>query len=114
MRFPRPHPFPVPRCGGGGGPKARRLTRRAGRRPRTPAETYTSQGPNPYVFIVGCMRSGTTLLQRIVDSHPRLAILHELWWLVKWYKERIGMTPEGLVTPELVSRLLAFPKFTQK
>src|SRR5262249_35488626 len=77
-------------------------------------QTYTSQGPNPYVFIVGCMRSGTTLLQRIVDAHPRLAILHELWWLVKWYKERLGLTPEGLVTPELVSRRLHLPKFTTK
>ena len=25
---------------------------------------------NPYVFIVGCARSGTTLLQRMVDAHP--------------------------------------------
>src|SRR5262245_476891 len=82
--------------------------------PRIPDETYASQGPNPYVFIVGCMRSGTTLLQRIVDAHPRLAIIHELWWLEKWYKERIGLTPDGLVTPELVSRLQAFPKFTKK
>src|SRR5262249_26540554 len=82
--------------------------------PRIPDETYASQGPNPYVFIVGCMRSGTTLLQRIVDAHPRMAIIHELWWLEKWYKDRIGLTPEGLVTPELVSRLQAFPKFTRK
>ena len=25
---------------------------------------------NPYVFIVGCPRSGTTLLQRMVNAHP--------------------------------------------
>jgi thioester reductase-like protein len=27
------------------------------------------------VFIVGCARSSTTLLQRIVDAHPQIAIL---------------------------------------
>jgi hypothetical protein len=29
---------------------------------------------NPYVFIVGCPRSGTTLLRRIVDAHPAIFI----------------------------------------
>ena len=29
---------------------------------------------NPYVFIVGCPRSGTTLLRRIADAHPQLAV----------------------------------------
>jgi hypothetical protein len=29
-------------------------------------------GRNPYVFVVGCPRSGTTLLQRMLDSHPVL------------------------------------------
>src|SRR5262245_30877214 len=90
------------------------VQRRAGMPSPTSGETYTSQGPNPYVFLVGCMRSGTTLLQRIVDAHPCLAIVHELWWLGKWYRERIGLTPEGLVNPELFTRLMAFPKFTKK
>jgi hypothetical protein len=33
---------------------------------------------NPYVFYVGCPRSGTTLVQRIGDAHPQLAIHPEL------------------------------------
>jgi hypothetical protein len=61
---------------------------------------------NPFVFLVGCPRSGTTLLQTIVDAHPEIAIFHELWWLDTWYARRIGLTRDGLVTPELVSRLL--------
>lgn len=35
---------------------------------------------NPYVFFVGCPRSGTTLLRRIGDAHPKLAIVRELHW----------------------------------
>lgn len=33
--------------------------------------------PNPYVFVVGCARSGTTLLQRMLDSHPMLAVAND-------------------------------------
>ena len=36
---------------------------------------------NPYVFIVGCPRSGTTLLQRVVDAHPDIAIIFETHWI---------------------------------
>lgn len=32
---------------------------------------------NPYVFVCGCARSGTTLLQRMLDNHPELAVLLE-------------------------------------
>lgn len=33
--------------------------------------------PSPPFFIVGCPRSGTTLLRRILDCHSRLAVFHE-------------------------------------
>jgi len=66
---------------------------------------------NPCVFIVGCPRSGTTLLQRILDAHPLLAICPETFWVVYFFKKRIGLTPDGCVTPELVSRLLNYYKF---
>jgi Sulfotransferase family len=36
---------------------------------------------NPYVFIVGTTRSGTTLLQRMVDAHPQIAVVHETHWI---------------------------------
>lgn len=36
-----------------------------------------SAGANPYVFVVGCPRSGTTLLQRILDHHPQLAVTND-------------------------------------
>jgi hypothetical protein len=66
---------------------------------------------NPFVFIVGCPRSGTTLLQRLLDAHPDLAICDETFWVPYYFKKRIGLTPEGMVTPELFSRLFAYYKF---
>lgn len=68
---------------------------------------------NPYLFIVGCPRSGTTLLQRMVDAHPHIAIPPESHWIAKWFEKRRGLTPEGFVTPELVFRLFEYPRFSQ-
>jgi hypothetical protein len=67
---------------------------------------------NPYVFFVGCPRSGTTLLRRIGDAHPRLALVRpELHWLAAWWERRAGMTQDGTVTPELVDKLVAHSSF---
>ena len=68
---------------------------------------------NPYVFIVGCARSGTTLLRRMVDAHPDIAITRETHWISKRFERQEGVTPDGLVTPELLSRLLSYEKFTR-
>jgi sulfotransferase family protein len=67
--------------------------------------------PNPYVFIVGCPRSGTTLLRRIVSAHPEIVITPEAHWIPLWFKERKGLTPEGNVTPRLIQELLTHDKF---
>jgi hypothetical protein len=66
---------------------------------------------NPYVFLVGCPRSGTTLLQRLVDAHPSIAALNETLWIPGYYERREGLTPEGLVTPALVRKLLEHRRF---
>jgi hypothetical protein len=70
-----------------------------------------SIGPNPYVFIVGSPRSGTTLLQRVVDAHSQIAIASESEWIVRYYNRRIGLTPGGIVTSDFIPRLLDHPKF---
>lgn len=67
---------------------------------------------NPYVFIVGCPRSGTTLLERIVNAHPQIAIMPEAQWIPRRFKERNGLTPEGQVLPGLIRQLLEHPRFT--
>jgi hypothetical protein len=66
---------------------------------------------NPYGFIVRCARSGTTLLRRMIDAHRQIAITHETHWIAKRFERRQGVTPDGLVTPELLSRLLSDEKF---
>ena len=66
---------------------------------------------DPYVFIVGFPRSGTTLLRRMVDAHPRIAITPETHWIPRYFKKRVGLTREGLVTPELIPKLLEYRKF---
>ncbi len=61
---------------------------------------------NPYVFIVGCARSGTTLLHRVVDAHPLVALVHETHWIANHFKERA-------VTPEMVSELVEHKRFAR-
>jgi hypothetical protein len=66
---------------------------------------------NPFVFIVGCPRSGTTLLGRMVDAHPDIAVIHEGRFAPDWFERRRGLTAEGFVTAELVDGLLGHPPF---
>jgi hypothetical protein len=66
---------------------------------------------NPAFFIVGCPRSGTTLLGRMVDAHPAVAVIHEGRFVPAFFEHRRGITENGLVTPELVEELLAHRPF---
>jgi hypothetical protein len=66
---------------------------------------------NPYLIIVGCPRSGTTLLRRLLDTHPLVAVIDEMRWIASFFERQEGLTPEGLVTPELVDRVLAYDRF---
>src|SRR6266852_608364 len=76
-----------------------------------PIGSSRSHVANPVVFIIGCPRSGTTLVRHIVGAHPLIAITPEAHWIPKWFEKRRGLTPEGLVTPDLIAKLLAHPKF---
>jgi Sulfotransferase family len=67
--------------------------------------------PNPYVFFVGCPRSGTTLIQRLANAHPELAVVHELHWLPHAWEQRRGIAADGTVKPELADILLADRRF---
>jgi sulfotransferase family protein len=66
---------------------------------------------NPFVFIVGCPRSGTTLLGRMLDAHREIAVIHEGRFAADWFERRRGLTPDGAVTAELVERLSEHPPF---
>ena len=65
---------------------------------------------NPFLFVVGCARSGTTLLQRMLDSHPQLAVSndpHFIPFAVQGVLD--GVDPP--VTPELVDSVLDYRTF---
>jgi hypothetical protein len=65
---------------------------------------------NPYLFVVGCPRSGTTLLRRMLDAHPELAITPETHWIPEWF-EKQGGDRNGHVTREFVQSLLRSARF---
>jgi Sulfotransferase family len=71
-------------------------------------QTTDYHGSDPYLFIVGCARSGTTLVHRIVDAHPEIAITPEMHWITRHFKSR-----NGLVASELVSELTGHKRFAQ-
>lgn len=54
--------------------------------------TSPPSGPNDAadrpVFIVGCPRSGTTLLQRLLDAHPDVAIAPETFFMRRFWARR--------------------------
>jgi hypothetical protein len=69
---------------------------------------------NPFVFIVGCPRSGTTLLQRVVNAHPRLAIINQSKWIPGLLKKVTHWSSADLVTGDMIPRLLKNTRLTQK
>jgi len=68
-------------------------------------------GGSPYLFIVGCARSGTTLLHRIVDAHPLVAITPEMHWVSNRLQTE-DPRGERLVTPEVIAELAEHKRFS--
>lgn len=53
---------------------------------------------NPYLFIVGCARSGTTLLQRMLHNHPDLAVANDTHFI---FEAITGLDPPNTITKGL-------------
>jgi hypothetical protein len=92
----------------------REAPRRTEGRAVVPAETTTkmaeSSGRNPYLFVVGCPRSGTTLLQRMLDHHPRLAVANDSHFIPHAVEDvPVGTDPP--LTPELVEWVRTYRRF---
>jgi hypothetical protein len=91
--------------------------------PRPPAAVSLREAGNPCVFIVGCLRSGTSVFQRIVDAHRALSIVPETEWVPQGFERRkhreqrdlraSGMSREVWVGPELLDEVLAHPRFSR-
>ena len=64
--------------------------------------TSLPEQPCPFVFVVGCPRSGTTLLQRMLNAHPMLAVANDTHFIPRAV-DRIGLDEALTLTPEHVA-----------
>jgi hypothetical protein len=65
---------------------------------------------NPHVFIVGCPRSGTTLLQRVVNAHSRIVVVPEIHWVTgQFWKTSQPMS--AAVTSEVMAGFMEHERF---
>ena len=70
----------------------------------------TGPARNPYLFVVGCPRSGTTLLQRMLDNHPRLAVSNDSHFIPLAVRDvPVGVDPT--LTDELVTWVREYKRF---
>jgi hypothetical protein len=76
------------------------MTRTAGEAGREPSQ--------PYLLVVGCPRSGTTLLQRMLDNNPQLAVSNDTR-AVPWSQLRRLENPA--LTSDLVDAIVSFKRF---
>src|SRR5687768_595393 len=67
----------------------------------------------PYFFIVGCARSGTTLLQRSVNAHPEIAVVPEIFWITHYVNSRKGPNLDEPITADVVSELVEHKRFRE-
>lgn len=74
-------------------------------------------GPaDPRVFAVGCPRSGTTLLQRILDAHPELAVANDTHFVPRCLEQHGAVAAalagvEIRLTPALIERVTSYHRF---
>lgn len=77
------------------------------------SESSVERPRNPFLFIVGCPRSGTTMLKRMINSHSQIAITRETHWVPKHFEKGRGVTDRGFVTDRVVDRLFEHHRFLQ-
>jgi hypothetical protein len=65
---------------------------------------------NPYLFAVGCPRSGTTLLQRMLDHHPMLTVSNDTHF-IPLVIEDVEIDVDPPLTSALVDRVLTYRRF---
>jgi len=72
----------------------------------------TTRGP---IFLVGCPRSGTTLLQQMLNAHPAIAIAPETHFIRRFWlqRERYGDLSEDENYQRLIREMTMMPEFTE-
>lgn len=78
--------------------------------PNPDARTAPARLSNPMVFVVGCQRSGTTMLQRMLDAHPDLAVAYDSLFLLRPIRAlEVGEDP--VLTDDLIETAVGHPRF---
>jgi hypothetical protein len=74
--------------------------------------------PNPFLFVVGCPRSGTTLLQRMLDHHHRLAVANDTHFVPRCLEKASPLSLEPArkgqgvpLTAELLEAVIGYHRF---
>ncbi|MFH0945719.1 MAG: sulfotransferase [Planctomycetota bacterium] len=67
------------------------------------------------VFLVGCPRSGTTLLQRLLDAHPEVAVAPETFFCRNFWKRRreFGDLGQDENLGRLLEKICGMPEFAE-
>lgn len=67
------------------------------------------------IFLVGCPRSGTTLLQQMLDAHPDVAIAPETFFIRNFWlqQEKYGDLAEDHHYHQLVEDIVSLPEFQE-
>lgn len=70
---------------------------------------------NQKIFLVGCPRSGTTLLQQMLNAHAQIAIAPETHFMrLFWEKSRFyGNLSDDQNYNQLISEIVALPEFSE-
>ena len=73
-----------------------------------------TQTKNP-IFLVGCPRSGTTLLQQMLDAHPAVAIAPETFFIRRFWLQReyYGNLSQDMNYHQLIEDIIAIPEFKE-
>ncbi len=66
---------------------------------------------NPCVFLVGCPRSGTTLLQRMFDAHPQLTVANDTHFITRAVEGVLQKNSNPALTAELVDQVWSYRRF---
>ena len=66
---------------------------------------------NPIVFVVGCPRSGTTLLQRMLDAHSDLTVTNDTHFITRAAKQELRRDANPVLDDDLVERVLSYHRF---
>ena len=90
------------------GGRTRQMSVAIGAAPAAPA--IARSRPNPFLFIVGCPRSGTTLLQRMLDQHPELAVANDSHFIpvpLRRAKEKTSLP----LSADIVNKVRSYRRF---